>query len=180
MTLDGQLSLMLEAAPAIAVTPTRDVLVYGSRGRGVPKHKAVVQVAGVSASTLKRMLDFAEDALRYNQGPARTLDLTKTHGAGTNGPIGRGNLHADSKGVEDWHTKEHAGWPQLLRALRAQRGAEPRIAQARDLAEAYHYLHAYSFAYGTPADAPPALIAGIRAHIVALGGDPDNVDLTSR
>ena len=180
MTRDRPLSLMLEASPAIAVTPTRDVLIHGSRGRGVPKHKAIVQVAGVSASTLKRMLDFAEDALRYNQGPCRALDLTTTHGAGTNGPIGHGNLHADSKGVEDWHTKEHATWPQLLRALRAQREAEPRIAQARDLAEAYHYLHAYSFAYGTPADAPPPLIAGIHAHIVALGGDPDSVDLTRR
>ena len=154
------------------------MLIHGSRGRGVPKHTAAVQVAGVSASTLKRMLDFAEDALRYNQRPSRTLDLTTTHGAGTNGPIGRGNLHADSKVVEDWHTKEHTTWPQLLRALRAQREAEPCIAQARDLAEAYHYLHAYSFAYGTPADAPPALIAGIRAHILALGGDPDSVDLT--
>jgi hypothetical protein len=122
----------------------------------VPKHKAVVQVAGVSASTLKRMLDFAEDALRYSQGPARTLDLTTTHGAGTNGPIGRGNLHADSKGVEDWHTKERATWPQLLRGLRAQREAEPRIAQARDLAEAYHYLHAYSFRLRHPGRrAPP-------------------------
>lgn len=178
MTLDGQLSLMLEASPAIAVTPTRDVLIHGSRGRGVPKHNAAVQVAGVSPSTLKRMLDFAEDALRYNQGPCRALDLTKTHGAGTNGPIGRGNLHSDSKGVEDYRTKERATWAQLLRALRAQREGEPRIAQARDLAEAYHYLHAYSFAYGTPADAPPALIAGIRAHIAALGGDSDSVDLT--
>jgi len=167
-----QLSLMLEAAATIAVEPTRDVLVHGARARGVPKHKAVVHVRGVSASTLKRMLAFAEDALRYNQGPGRALDLTNTHGAGTNGPIGRGNLHADSKGVEDWHTKEHATWPHLMRALRAQREAEPRIAQARDLAEAYHYLHAYSFAYGSPADAPPALIAAIHAHIVALEGDP--------
>lgn len=178
MTLDAQLSLMLEASAAIAVEPTRDVLVHGSRGRGVPKHKADVHVRDVSASTLKRMLAFAEDALRYNQGPARTLDLTATHGAGTNGPVGRGNLQADSKGVEDWHTKEHATWPQLLRALRAQREAEPHVAQARDLAEAYHYLHAYSFAYGSPADAPPALITSIRAHIVALGGNPDSVDLT--
>jgi hypothetical protein len=118
------------------------------------------------------MLALAEDALRYNQAASAAIDLTTTRGAGTNGPICRGNLHAKSRGVEDWHTKERATWPQLLRALRAQREAEPRVAQARDLAEAYHCLHSYAHVYGTPADLPPTLLASIHAQIVALGGRP--------
>jgi hypothetical protein len=111
-----QLSLMLEASPAIAVAVTRDVLLYGARARSVRPTRAVVQVPCVSASTLKRMLALAEDALRYNQAASAAIDLTNTRGAGTNGPIGRGNLHANSRGIEDRHTKERATWPQLLRA----------------------------------------------------------------
>jgi hypothetical protein len=66
-----------------------------------------------------------------------------------------------------------------LRALRAQREAEPHVAQARDLAQAYHYLRDYAHAYGTPADAPPRLLAAIREEITALGGNPNAVPLAA-
>jgi hypothetical protein len=83
---------------------------------------------------------------------------------------------ADSRGVHDWMNGQEATWSQLLRALRAQREQEPHVAQARDLAEAYHYLDYYRRAYGTPADASHRLLASIRDEIRALGGDPALVE----
>jgi hypothetical protein len=96
----------------------------------------------------------------------------RTRGLGSNGPIGQNSVTADGKGIRDFRTSESATWPQLLRAMAAQRRDEPHIARARDLPEAYHYLHYYSRAYGTPADAPPKLLDNLRAVIRDLGGDP--------
>jgi len=84
---------------------------------------------------------------------------------------------ADGKGIRDFRTGESATWPQLLRALAAQREDEPHVARARDLAEAYHYLSYYSRAYGTPADAPPRLLENLRMAIGELGGDPAAVPM---
>ena len=78
-------------------------------------------------------------------------------------------------GNEENPDKARAEHPRKHR--RAQREDEPHIARARDLAHAYHYLSYYSRAYGTPADAPPALIASLRASIEELGGDPDAVTI---
>jgi len=172
-----QLSLFAEATAApVDVAVTRDVRIDGARAGAIPKHKTVVHVAGFEPATLARMLALAEDALRYNQCPTARLDIRPTRGTGTNGPVGRGNLMADSRGVHDWRTGQQATWSQLLRALRAQREQEPHVAQARDLAEAYQYLDYYRRAYGTPADAPPQLLASIRDEIRALGGDPARVE----
>jgi hypothetical protein len=177
--MQQQLSLLAEASTPITVAATRAVLIYGARAPEVPRHQAAVQLPGVRPATLARMLALAEDALRYNQAPTATLNLADRRGAGSNGPIGTGNLHADSNGIEAHDTGERAAWPQLLRALRAQREAEPHIAQARDLAQAYRYLHYYAHAYGTPADAPPRLLAAIRDEIANLGGNPDTVPLAA-
>jgi hypothetical protein len=71
----------------------------------------------------------------------------------------------------------------LLVGRRAQRHAEPEIARARDLAEAYHYLDYYGHVYGQPdflgndqtvrdnwrAD---RLIADLTRQLLDLGGDP--------
>jgi hypothetical protein len=84
---------------------------------------------------------------------------------------------ADGKGIRDFRTGESATWPQLLRALAAQREDEPHVARARDLAEAYHYLSYYSRAYGTPADAPPRLLENLRMAIGELGADPAAVPM---
>lgn len=171
-----QLSLLAEASPAITVHPTGDVLLRGAAAAEVPRHSPV-HLARVHADTLAGMLALTESALRYNQAPRATLDTTARRGAGSNGPIGTGQLIADSRGIRNYHTNECATWPQLLRALTAQRQAEPHIAQARDLAEAYHYLHYYARAYGLPSDAPPRLLTMISDEITELGGDPHLVPL---
>jgi hypothetical protein len=125
------------------------------------------------------MLALAEDALRYNQAPDPRLVVPAGHsrGLGSNGPIGLNSLSADGRDISDFRTGESATWPQLLRALAAQRQDEPRIARARDLAEAYHYLSYYSRAYGTPDDAPPHLLENLCRAIRGLGGDPTAVSL---
>jgi hypothetical protein len=63
-------------------------------------------------------------------------------------PIGTGDLTLDGKGCENWRDKSRATW--LLTGRREQRHAEPDIARARDLAEAYHYLDNYGHVYAQP------------------------------
>ena len=177
--MDDQLSLLGDAVAdeTVTVSPTRAVLMHGASAREVPRHRDVGPIGSAGAETAARMLALAENALRYNQAPSPRLvvDPEKRKGLGSNGPMGANSLMADNTAIRDYKTGETATWPQLLRALAAQREDEPHIARARDLAHAYHYLSYYSRAYGTPADAPPALIASLRASITELGGDPDAV-----
>jgi hypothetical protein len=171
-----QLSLLGDAAAdeAVRVAPTPRVLVYGANAPEVPRHRDAGRLGSAGVQTARLMLALAEDALRYNQAPNPRLVVPdkRGRGIGSNGPIGRDLLTADSKGIRDFQTGESATWPQLLRALAAQREDEPHVARARDLAEAYHYLSYYSRAYGTPDDAPPKFLDNLRAAIRELGGDP--------
>jgi hypothetical protein len=171
-----QLSLLGDAAAeeTVRVAPTRKVLVHGANAPEVPRHRDAGALGSASAETVRRMLELAEDALRYNQAPNPRLMVPekRTRGLASNGTIGINSLTADGKGISDFRTGESATWPQLLRALAAQRRDEPHVARARDLAEAYHYLRYYCRAYGTPADAPPKLLENLRAAIRELGGDP--------
>jgi hypothetical protein len=81
------------------------------------------------------------NALRYNQAPDPVLIVPeRTRGLGSNGPIGQNSVTADGRGISDFRTGESVTWPQLLRAMAAQREDEPHIARAQSLAEAYHYL----------------------------------------
>jgi hypothetical protein len=125
------------------------------------------------------MLVMAEEALRYDQAPNPCLVVPprRTSGLGSNGPIGQDSITADGTGISDYRSGESATWPQLLRALAAQREDEPHVASARDLAQAYKYLSYYSRAYGTPDDAPPQMLEHLRAAIRELGGDPDAVQI---
>jgi hypothetical protein len=176
-----QLSLLGDAAAgqAVSVAPTPAVLACGPRAPEVPRHHDVGAVGSASCETARLMLDLAEDALRYNQAPNPRLIVPqkRTSGLGSNGPMGRNSLMADGKGIRDFDSGESATWPQLLRALSAQRRDEPHIARARDLAEAYRYLKYYARAYGAPEDAPPKLLDNLRAAIGDLGGDPTLVSL---
>jgi hypothetical protein len=171
-----QLSLLGDATAAetVRVAPSPKVLVYGANAPEVPRHRDAGALASASAETVRLMLELTEDALRYNQAPDPRLVVPEKRGRGigSNGPMGRNSLMADGKGIRHFRTDESATWPQLLRALAAQREDEPQIARERDLAEAYHYLHYYSRAYGTPEDAPPKLLENLRAAIRDLGGDP--------
>jgi hypothetical protein len=177
--MDDQLSLLGDAVAheTVTVFPTRLVLVYGANAPEIPCHHDAGSIGSAGAETAARMLALAEDALRYNQAPSPRLvvDPEMRKGLGSNGPMGHNSLMADSTAIRDYKTGESATWRQLLRTLAAQREDEPHIARARDLAQAYHYLSYYSRVYGTPADAPPALITSLRASIDELGGDPDAV-----
>jgi hypothetical protein len=171
-----QLSLLGDAAAeeTVRVAPTPGVLLAGANAPGVPRHRDAGALGSASAETVRLMLELTEDALRYNQAPDPRLVVPEKRGRGigSNGPMGRNSLMADGKGIRDFRADESATWPQLLRALAAQREDEPQIARARDLAEAYHYVSYYSRAYGAPEDAPPKLLENLRAAIRDLGGDP--------
>jgi len=140
--LSEQLTLAL--SDTIAVEPTREVLLRGADAisDGVflfAHHHVPARPATVTGDRVwMAMLDLAEDARRYHQAGRAGLDLTARNGAGSNGPIGTGDLMLDSKGCENWRDKSRATWPALLAGRREQRHAEPDIARARDLAEAYH------------------------------------------
>ena len=96
----------------------------------------------------------------------------------------------DGKGCENWREKSRATWPALLAGRREQRHAEPEIARARDLAEAYHYLDYYGHVYAEPdflgndqtvsgswrAD---RFIAQLARQVLDLGGDPTLLELRS-
>jgi hypothetical protein len=69
--MDEQLSLLAEAAPrdGAAFTLNADVLIRGANAAGVPRHSSAGALGSASAATVERMLELAEDALRYNQAP---------------------------------------------------------------------------------------------------------------
>jgi hypothetical protein len=179
--LGEPLSLLGDAAASetVRVSPTPQVLVYGANAPGVPRHRDARPLGSARVETVRLMLVLAEDALRYNQAPNPRLILPakQGHGLGNNGPMGRNSLMADPSGIRDFKTGQSATWPQLLRALAAQRADEPQTARARDLAEAHHYLSYYAGAYGTPDDAPPVLLGELRMAIRELGGDPTAVPM---
>ena len=192
--MSEQLTLVL--FDTIAVEPTWDVLYRGADAtpaecscsptitcpRGPPRSRG--------DRVWLAMLDLTEDARRYNQASRAVLDLDKRDGAGSNGPIGTGDLMLDGKGCENWREKSRATWPALLAGRREQRHAEPDIARARDLAEAYHYLDYYGHVYAEPdflgndqtvsgswrAD---RFIAQLARQVLDLGGDPTLLELRS-
>jgi hypothetical protein len=188
--------LILALFDKIAVEPTRDVLLRGadaiSGGLFLFAHHHVPARPGtvIEDRVWLAMLDLTEDARRYNQVSRAVLDLTAKAGAGSNGPIGTGDLMLDGKGCENWRDKSRATWPALLAGRREQRHAEPDVARARDLAEAYHYLDYYGHVYAEPdflgndqtvsgswrAD---RFIAQLARQVLDLGGDPTLLELRS-
>jgi hypothetical protein len=134
---------------AITVEPTWDVLYRGAAAteNGQPlfphRHITTRPTTVRNDQVWLAMLDLTEAARRYNQASRAVLDLDKRDGAGSNGPIGTGDLMLDGKGCENWREKSRATWPALVAGRREQRHTEPEIAAARDLADAYHYLDYY-------------------------------------
>src|SRR2546425_696882 len=110
--------------------PPGEVLVYGCRAPGLPRHRLpcdlVVPALREHPRELAAMLALAEDALRYNQAPDPRLDPTNRKGAGSNGPMGRTgpgepNIELDGKGVRERRTGLKLTWPATLKLLAAQR-----------------------------------------------------------
>ncbi len=181
--------LTLAVFDQITVHPTRDVLLRGADAisggsflfahRHLPARPATVTEDQVWLT----MLDLVENARRHNQAARAILDLSLRNGAGSSGPIGFGDLTLDSKGCEHRTTKSHASWPALLSGRREQRHAEPDIAHARDLAEAYHYLDYYGRVYGEPdflgrdqtvngSWRAATFVTKLAGQVLDLGGDP--------
>ncbi len=135
--------LTLDVFNRIAVEPTRDVLPRGAdaiSGRVFPfaHHHVPARPATVTGDRVwLAMLDLAEDARRYNQAGRAVLDLTARHGAGSNGPIGPGDLMLDGKGCENWRDKSRAIWPRAAhrppRATSRRTGHRPRPRPRRGL-----------------------------------------------
>ncbi len=127
--------LTLAVYDQITVEPTPDVLALGadtiSDGRfRFAHHHVPARPATVSDDPVwLAMLDLAEQARCYNQASRAILDLTARNGAGSNGPIGFGDLHLDAKGAENWRDHSRARWAALLAGRRAQRHAEPNRVQ---------------------------------------------------
>jgi hypothetical protein len=99
--------LTLALFDTIAVEPTRDVLLRGADAisggvflfahHHVPARPATITEDWVWLA----MLDLVEDARRYNQAGRAVLDLTAKAGAGSNGPIGTGDLMFDRQGLRE-------------------------------------------------------------------------------
>jgi hypothetical protein len=177
----AQLSLSL--FDAITVNPTREVLYSGANARSNGQPLFTHRHVPDRPSTVHdeqgwiAMLDLAEDARRYNQASLAVLNLDARDRAGSNGPIGTGTLMLDSNGCRCSERGGRASWAQLLAGRREQRHAEPEIAAARDLAEAYHYLDYYGRVYerqvapsrsGWRAD---RFIAKLARQVLDLGGE---------
>jgi hypothetical protein len=128
-------------------------------------------------------LDFAEDARRYNQAGRARLDLSRRAGASPCGVCGPNQirLSASSRGIEigDYPAEQIATWPQLLAARTEQRGIEVEVANARDLAEGYHYLDYYGHVYTdlpwSEGWSPIPLIRRLAEEVRDLGGDPSQL-----
>jgi hypothetical protein len=60
----------------------------------------------------------------YNQASRAVLNLAARDGAGSNGPIGTGDLMLDSRGWREWGTHTgQASWAQLLAVSTGERVA---------------------------------------------------------
>lgn len=187
-----QLDLFAPVAEAIVIQPTRDVVYRGAFAPAVPVHtfapRPRPRAMPTDADWLGVLLE-AERCIRWRswQRPhPLPIDKRPEECVG-GGP----RFWHDSKGVGlgVHHRDGLATWPVLLRGLAEQRKHEPDVADARDLAAAYHALEQYDRFYvhdggsviggGDQVEwrervAVPHL-AKLRAIVEKLGGDPDVV-----
>jgi hypothetical protein len=186
MTSDSarEVQLALPLFAPLLVEPTAEVLRCGSRARGergrgellfAHRHLPPRPVTVAEDETWVAMIDLAEEAARSNQPTFAVLDPRR---GGYSGVMGQGGLLLDPRGCRDFSSGDHASSARLLAALRARRGAEPEIARARDLANAYHALDYYGRVYGdhdeydTAGWRPEPLITRLALQVLDLGGDP--------
>lgn len=146
--MTAQMSLLAPPVERLTVEPTREVVVRGASASGVPRHAHVPSRPSAMHTDEEWLgaLEIAERKIRWwfwTCPHPLPLDEKPT----VNG--GGGGFHYDSKGVAVWSGGErrYVSWPQLLRGLREQRDQEPHIADARDLAAAYHSAETYDRYY---------------------------------
>jgi hypothetical protein len=192
MAMSAQLDLFAPVIEVIVIEPTRDVIHRGAKAKRVPPHSHV-------PSRRPRLLHTDEEwlsCLRIAERQIRWRRWTQPHPLPLDSRpeecVGGGPGHwydAKGVGVGEFSSRRYATWPALLRGLEEQRDREPHVADARDLAAAYHALEQYDRFYvrdggsviggGTRLDgddwrervAIPHL-AKLREIVERLGGDP--------
>jgi hypothetical protein len=186
--IGAQLNLLAGAAGTIEVPVSPAVLASGSRavdaeGRLLFPHRHLPGVPATLGEEVEwqAALDLAETALRAEEPTHATLDLDgpRRFGGyvGTCGPA-LPCVTASGSGVEVGMgaARRSVRWPRIFTALAERREAEPEVARARDLAEAYSRLDHYGRVYGGgPLEegwTPLPLIRGLVAEARELGGDP--------
>jgi len=195
--MGGQMNLLAAPVGETIEVPISPAVLYAGAnarfedGRGEPlfAHRfapPAPAAIGEEADWLAA-LEFAEDQLRFAQAPCARLTLSGPESrasrcnGGTSGP-GRPTLWASSRGVEVDGQK--LTWARVLSGRSEQRGAEPQIARARDLAHVYHLLDYYGHAYSEPSEgdewSPVPLITGLAERAYELGGDPARLEPRSQ
>lgn len=189
MNMPGD-QLTLAMYEPIAVDATREVLArganaqaHGGRGEFLFAHRYVPARPSTVHTDLTwlAMLDLAERELRYAQPTEARLRLDDRARVGSIGPAGAGDLVIDRLGCQSRLDGKRASWSKLLTGLDARRRAEPEIAAARDLAEAYRLLDYYGRVYGDhehydhAAWRPETLVERLARRVLTLGGDPRTV-----
>ncbi|MDO8185843.1 hypothetical protein Q5424_01190 [Conexibacter sp. JD483] len=177
-----QLSLFERAPPQIG--PTREILLRGAHADDprLQYGQAPMFIAGLRPDDCRRLLDYAEHAVRDGQVARPRLDLSSS--AKPNSCCGRASgdlwFMTNARGI-DFRFREDdqqsVTWARLIRARRQQTEWEPGVAQARDLAEAYRLLSCYGRCYSETADykdgwSPVPLVVSLASDVLGLGGDP--------
>lgn len=184
---NAQLDFFAPTLERILVEPNPEVLHLGARASGVPVHEHVPSRRPNSLQTDDEWLgalSVAEELIRWRAWEQPRLLLDEPPGECIGGS---GGFWFDAKGVmvREGAERRYARWSALLRGLGEQREGEPDVADARDLAHAYHALDQYDRFYvrgggsvdgGSDPDwreriAIPHLAEMTQA-IAELGGDP--------
>ncbi len=179
--MSAQLSVLAAIAESTAparppLPPTRDVLAIGASAPSVPTYAITAAPHPITAGVWFQMLHFTERLLRDGTPHATAIDPTAPDATAI--VAGAGTVAAVYSGVwfdvERTHLVERnhdhrIPWVQLLAALAAAREDEPRVARARDLAEAYRLRRHMGAA---DIHAPADVLAALDQRIIATGGDP--------
>ena len=181
----SQLDLLAARVERITVEPTPEVIRLGARR--APDHECVPSKRPKDLHSDEEwlfVLRFAEELIRWRSWThphPLPLDRRPDDCVG-----GAGRAWYDGKGVAiaEQGKRRYASWPALLRGLREQREREPHIADARDLAAAYHAAEQYHRFYLADPPEIPVVAGGwceevaephfdrLLAAVADLGGDP--------
>lgn len=184
----SQLDLLAAPVMRVVVEPTPDVIRMGAHC--APHHECVPSKRPKALRSDEEwlfVLRVAEEQIRWRSwSMPHPLPLERPDDilGGSNGEWHDGKGVAIVDGGRSAE-RRYASWPALLRGLREQREREPHIADARDLAAAYHAAEQYHRFY--LADPPKVAsdddgwreeiaephFARLIETIADLGGDPE-------
>ena len=173
----------------ITIEPTREVIRLGAKAAPAHEHVPSPRPKALHSDDewLLVLRTAEEQCIRWRSWSIPhplPLDEKPRECEGGNGEVcytGKGVAIIDRGGERE---RRWASWSALLRGLRAQRDREPHVADARDLAAAYHAAATYWRYYLSE---PPVVeaddddfqvratshFAGLKDVIAKLGGDPE-------